>query len=894
MNASVYENYYRQMDPNGTGKIAAVDLVPTLKKSNLKESVLHQIWELGDSSKDGYLNKKSFCIVLKLIALAQCGRDFSLSNVNFPAPPPDLDNPTFYNQYSNCTNPTVPGIGLNRKALSGSLDNISWGISIFLKSKLPQDTLSLIWDTCDFEKDGTLDKEEFILAMYFISNAVKDKPIPKRLPQELIPPSKRSSHHGKIATTDNSTVDWVVSKSDKEKYDEYFRNINPDITSELKAEDVRDVFLMSGLSQQVLGSIWNLCDINHTGKLNSEQFALALYLIQQKINGIELPLTLSANMVPPSMRLDKSVEKPASAFDSSAFKEFDSLNRNIQQLISDKTKLQKEIGDTESSIRQITTQIEDFTTESQKLSVECVELAARKEEIQKELADLEAKKIKQENIVKDICEKYEKEQLEITKMKQQLQMQDKTVKEQEEELARARSELNNLRNTESRLDAEIENARNKLDSLVKEIKDINAEIKVLTNKSQSSADAKTELIESIKRYGGESNEIELDFNTTASIDSAVSLTEFPSETLDNKSTSTNNFSSDAFETKFNNNAFSSDAFSTKSDQNAFKANFDNNNTFSSDAFGDFKADFENQNNQAISNTDTAKNNVDSADDIDPFSTQDPFASDPFKTDDVLADPFAEGDPFSETAADPFSEPISSNTDDAFKSKTLNDSDPFGDKNAKTSTTTGFDKFDAFADFEGSKSTDKAFESQNQANSSTAFTAFGDDPFQTNITATSNINNLDPFDTKKSDDLFASGSNDNTSKKSPPPRPPPPKVKGKSKQDDPFGAFFSNDDPFASKSSGSALSSNDPFAPKSTSDTGNNNSAGQVISRNLDNVDPTYANFGNTPTQFSTFSEADQLDWAKKDSKRLESERKQQEETEDLELQKAIKASLAIS
>ena len=33
-----------------------------------------------------------------------------------------------------------------------------------------------------------------IQAMYFISNAVKDRPVPKRLPQELLPPSKRGSN----------------------------------------------------------------------------------------------------------------------------------------------------------------------------------------------------------------------------------------------------------------------------------------------------------------------------------------------------------------------------------------------------------------------------------------------------------------------------------------------------------------------------------------------------------------------------------------------------------------------------------------------------------------------------------------------------------------------------
>ena len=46
----------------------------------------------------------------------------------------------------------------------------------------------------------------------------------------------------------------------------------------------------------------NLCDTRGLGKLNTEQFALAMYLIQQKLKGIEPPQTLPPDMMPPSMR----------------------------------------------------------------------------------------------------------------------------------------------------------------------------------------------------------------------------------------------------------------------------------------------------------------------------------------------------------------------------------------------------------------------------------------------------------------------------------------------------------------------------------------------------------------------------------------------------------------
>ena len=46
----------------------------------------------------------------------------------------------------------------------------------------------------------------------------------------------------------------------------------------------------------------NLCDTKSMGKLNSEQFALAIYLVQQKLKGIDPPPQLTPEMIPPSVR----------------------------------------------------------------------------------------------------------------------------------------------------------------------------------------------------------------------------------------------------------------------------------------------------------------------------------------------------------------------------------------------------------------------------------------------------------------------------------------------------------------------------------------------------------------------------------------------------------------
>lgn len=52
--------------------------------------------------------------------------------------------------------------------------------------------------------------------------------------------------------------------------------------------------------------------MKQTGKLTSEQFALAMWLIQQKLNGTDPPAALTPEMVPPTMRPKPSTESNVS------------------------------------------------------------------------------------------------------------------------------------------------------------------------------------------------------------------------------------------------------------------------------------------------------------------------------------------------------------------------------------------------------------------------------------------------------------------------------------------------------------------------------------------------------------------------------------------------------
>jgi len=62
-----------------------------------------------------------------------------------------------------------------------------------LQSNLPAKVLNKIWNLSDIDKDGMLDLEEFMLAMYLVSIKLKNYEVPNELPSHLVPPTKRAT-----------------------------------------------------------------------------------------------------------------------------------------------------------------------------------------------------------------------------------------------------------------------------------------------------------------------------------------------------------------------------------------------------------------------------------------------------------------------------------------------------------------------------------------------------------------------------------------------------------------------------------------------------------------------------------------------------------------------------
>ncbi|KAG0279469.1 actin organization and endocytosis protein [Linnemannia exigua] len=95
---------------------------------------------------------------------------------------------------------------------------------------------------------------------------------------------------------------WAVSREEKAQYDQIFSAWDLDHSGYISGERAREIFGSSGLPPSDLGHIWALADPNNHGKLNKDEFAVAMHLVYRKLNGGDVPPVLPDDLVPPSTR----------------------------------------------------------------------------------------------------------------------------------------------------------------------------------------------------------------------------------------------------------------------------------------------------------------------------------------------------------------------------------------------------------------------------------------------------------------------------------------------------------------------------------------------------------------------------------------------------------------
>ncbi|KAH8402668.1 hypothetical protein KR215_004392, partial [Drosophila sulfurigaster] len=94
--------------------------------------------------------------------------------------------------------------------------------------------------------------------------------------------------------------EWICNK-DKPRTDAIFDGLGP-VDGKISGSTAKQELIKSKLPNSVLSKIWKLSDIDCDGFLDADEFALALHLINVKLDGCELPTALPEHLVPPSKR----------------------------------------------------------------------------------------------------------------------------------------------------------------------------------------------------------------------------------------------------------------------------------------------------------------------------------------------------------------------------------------------------------------------------------------------------------------------------------------------------------------------------------------------------------------------------------------------------------------
>ncbi|XP_030258272.1 epidermal growth factor receptor substrate 15-like 1 isoform X4 [Sparus aurata] len=708
-----YESYYRQLDPLNTGKISAGDAAQFLKKSGLSDSTLGKIWDLADSERKGYLDKRGFFIALRLVASAQGGNDISLNNLNR-----NLAAPKFRDTSSPLLSASTSGPDSQwaiRPDEKGKFEAIFESLSplngllpgdkvrpVLVNSKLPLDVLGKIWDLSDVDKDGHLDKDEFIVAMHLVYRAMEKEPVPATLPTSLIPPSKRkkfaSGLPGAVAvlpampglmggpaplkeslrstpplgtagllssstvnlspkhsfkSSSPPAVNWVVPVADRERYDDIFKKADTDNDGLVNGTEVIEIFMQSSLSQTMLAQIWGLADTKQTGKLTREQFSLAMYLIQQKTTkGVDPPSTLTPDMIPPSERTAASAAAPSYAGLMAAMRAEYAPLTNIRRDSASSTGSAELTG----------------IKELDDLSQEIAQLQREKFILEQEIREKEEAIRHQNSEVQDMQDGLDRESSSLQDLESQKQVAQERLEEMDQQRSKLEGMLNDVKQkcqeetqTISSLQSQIRSQETDLRSQEDEVSRTKVELSRLQEEEaqleQSLLSGRVQLdsiVKSLKTTQDEINQAR----------SKLSLIQDNQKEVTKTIEQYNSALSDINGGNLSNLPDLSEGFAER-ENGGFRSTDDS-----------FKSKI------AMFNNNSAKEPP-----ADPFQTEDPFKSDPF-TDPFGGDPFKESDPFKGTSSEDFFK----RTD---KPDLFGSSDPFGRRPTPPAKPSAFSSGDPF-------------------------------------------------------------------------------------------------------------------------------------------------------------------------------------------------------
>ncbi|KAF6764141.1 hypothetical protein DFP72DRAFT_870864 [Ephemerocybe angulata] len=308
---------------------------------------------LADADSNGVLAKDELLIALRVMGWVQSGKKFAvglsgqtdaagpLPTIQGIVPPPKVPEnelasssssphyqalrnvlPMDVKRFHDMFNDAGP---VNRQ-LGGDVVR-----RIYMKSDLSYGELSGIWNLVDRNRTGHLAFPEFAMGLHLIDalKSCRISTVPPSIPAYLFEQSPFLSPNEEPGPSTSRSLSpmptpaksprvpprpppplkpkpllkpWAVTPSQKNEYDAEFAALDTEQTGLVPEEKALKFLRRYHLPVDELAHIWDLAAIRNDNYLNADEFAVALYLVQDRLAGSTIPYQLPKFLIPPALR----------------------------------------------------------------------------------------------------------------------------------------------------------------------------------------------------------------------------------------------------------------------------------------------------------------------------------------------------------------------------------------------------------------------------------------------------------------------------------------------------------------------------------------------------------------------------------------------------------------
>lgn len=361
-----------------------------------------------------------------------------------------------------------------------------------------------IWELAGGAQSASVTADQFAIMMHLVQVARSGRELPDTLPQSLRGSPAAGPTAASTPTAAPSGGTWVVSAAERTAYDQYFSTLDTDKDGLVTAAEAVTVFRLSGLSQEDMAKVWRLCDTQACGKINADEFALAMHLLSARVRlQRAIPDALTADMVPPSRRAESS----RAALVGSTAVAADAMNAARPSLavtiMANAPAMPDGEDGTARDLRQLADKVDSVSRERSSLAAETSELehkvAMRKQELRDwgqklqtandelaeakkahdaaaaTLSDFEQQLAAVRKTYLETQGQQQQHTVEIERLRARIDEQNRLIRSREEELARMRADLERTTQEEKRLAEEGQQCDTQSNSLQQQIAAVKAE-----------------------------------------------------------------------------------------------------------------------------------------------------------------------------------------------------------------------------------------------------------------------------------------------------------------------------------------------------------------------------------------------------------------------------------